>query len=143
MFQDPMRETSSDPEAKIQYFTELLVEDLRVLMNEHALLYRHHIIETSSWEEFAINTILPNVLSAIDEMVRFEEWKLNEAQRHMELKDRWDASIERVAMVQRDVFRKQYGYEAPGSGPIAPWGYILLKYVISYIHMLHTYAISC
>jgi len=69
VFQDPFGATPSEPEAKIQYHAELLAEELRLLISEGALVYRDHIIETSSWEEFAITAMLPCVVSSIDQNV--------------------------------------------------------------------------
>ena len=122
VFQDPMRVTPSDPIEKIQYITELLIEDLRVLINEHSLSHRNKIIEISSWEEFSNDIMLPAVFSAIDDMISFEAWKLNEAQREIEWKSKMDAIVKRVAKVQREEFFKQHGYNPPGTGPIAHWG---------------------
>jgi len=52
-----------------------------------------------------------------------EKKKLNDAQRQIQFKARWDALEQRAADAQRAAFRNQYGYEAPGMGPIAPRGY--------------------
>jgi hypothetical protein len=87
------------------------------------LSHRDKTIEISSWEEFSNDIMLPAVFSAIDDMISFEAWKLNEAQREIEWKSKMDAIVKRVAKVQREEFFKKHGFNPPGTGPIAPWGY--------------------
>ena len=115
--------TPSEPVARIEYYAELLVEDLRILYREGTLVYPDHIHQTlSSWEDFVINIMMPCVVSAVDIMVSTEKVKLHIAHRQMKFNARWAADAQRAANAQLAAFRDQHGYEAPGEGPITPWG---------------------